>query len=140
MRPLFPASPRPAPPCACRRFATRQIWKNAQKFNHDGSPLWIAAEHFKQQLDRLYKVQRSLGRERRKRPNEIEVMPPALPFWWSRLGCIFLLEQSKPLIDATHRERVLPLLFFARTVLFPQNPLSALFYVCKICSYFYLHV
>ncbi|CAM9777765.1 unnamed protein product [Scytosiphon promiscuus] len=31
------------------------IWKNAQKFNHDGSPLWVAAEHFKQQLDRLYK-------------------------------------------------------------------------------------
>lgn len=46
----------PWPP---RRFATQKIWKNAQKFNHDGSPLWIAAEHFKQQLDRLYKVRRS---------------------------------------------------------------------------------
>lgn len=33
-----------------------QIWKNAQKFNHDGSPLWSAAEHLRHQLERLYKV------------------------------------------------------------------------------------
>lgn len=52
--PVFPPLSPPVPPF--RNAAHEQIWKNAQKFNHDGSPLWIAAEHFKQQLDRLYKV------------------------------------------------------------------------------------
>lgn len=57
-----PLNPRPLPATVSSflHSLSWKIWKNAQKFNHDGSPLWIAAEHFKQQLDRLYKVRTTL--------------------------------------------------------------------------------
>ncbi|CAM9965987.1 unnamed protein product, partial [Discosporangium mesarthrocarpum] len=33
----------------------KQVWKNAQRFNTDNSPIWVAAEQFKHHLQLIYK-------------------------------------------------------------------------------------